>query len=189
MKLLKYWPSQFYWEFWLGGNLTYKDRLQKEVKAVAARIGQSCRTSSTRITFLEDSNLDVELTLQFEHLYNDEKVFRVFQLLKEYGLFGFEADLRVCAKNETWDAYVAYYDYNPARWTGIKRIYISCSECAELLRRLNPEDIYTVFDAVLWMRCSDRIHDVGGTAYVDFANHAVINKQPVLPVLTEKEDD
>ena len=97
--------------------------------------------------------------------------------------------MQACAKNEAWDAYVAYYDYNPARWTGIKRIYISCSECAELLRRLNPEDIYTVFDAVLWMRCSNRIHDVGGTAYVDFANHAVVNKQPVLPVLTEKEAD
>ena len=189
MKLLKYWPSQFHWEFWLGGNVACKPRLQKETKDIYNRIAQACGASAVKIAFPEDSNLDVELTLQFEHLYNDEKVFRVFQLLKEYGLFGFEADLRACDKNERWDAYVAYYEYNPARWTGIKRIYISCSECAELLRRLNPEDIYTVFDAVLWMRCSNRIHDVGGTAYVDFANHAVANKQPVIPVLTEKEDD
>ena len=127
------------------------------------------------------------MTMQFETLYNDERIFRVFPVLREYGLFSFEADLQASA--ELWNAYVAYYEYNPARWTGIKRTYISCSECEELLRRLNPEDIDTVFDAILWMRSSSRIKDVGGIAYVDFSNRAVVNKQPVLPLLTEKEDD
>ena len=189
MKLLKHWPSQFHWEFWLGGHLAYKERLQQNIKAVRSRIINSCGTSSIEIAFPEESNLDIDMTLQFETLYNDERIFRVFPLLKEYGLFSFEADLQASSENELWDAYVAYYEYDPARWTGIKRTYISCVECEELLRRLNPEDIYTVFDAVLWMRCSNRIKDIGGTAYVDFYNRSVINKQPVLPVLQEREDD
>lgn len=188
MKLFTNWPSKFYWTLWLGANLAYKEKWQKDLEAVNNRIMEVTGASSLTVSFPEESDLDVDLSLDFDTLNNDEKIFRLFQILREFGLFGFEAELMARSNAGPWDAYVAYYEYSPAQWTGIKRVYISCSECKSLVRRINPEDYYTVFDSLLWVRWDNKIQEEGGVVYVDETNRSVMNKEPVLWGVQEEDD-
>lgn len=191
MKLFNDWPSKFTWTFWLGGNLAYKDKWKNDAHYVNNRIMEATGASQINVSFPnpDETSLDVDMELSIDSLRNDEKIFRIFPILKEFGLFSFEAELMAVSDNGMWDAYVAYYEYNPARWTGIERTYISCAECKSLCHRLNPEEIYTTFDALLWLRSDDKVCEEGGTVHVDFQSRLVVDKRPVLAPPEEKEEN
>ena len=191
MKLYGRWPSKFKWVFEITANLAYKDRwkLPCNLEKVNNRIVDATGADSLKLAFPEESNMDIDLTLEFDHLKNDEKIFKLFPILQEFGMFSFDAALMASSRNEIWDAYVAYYEYDPSRWTGIKRTYISCSECDSLCHRLQPDDIYTFCDVLLWLRYDRKVREDGGTIYLDMNDRIIPNKQPVHGGLREKEEE
>lgn len=190
MKLNNQWPSSFHWILQFSGCVAYIQRYTAAPEEEREALREAVSASDVRVSVETDGEYNLQIDMKWSALRNDERVIKALGYLRErYGMFDFKADLVARSNNETWDALVAYYQYNPAKYTGIRRTYLSCAECAFLCRFCLVEEIYPVFDKLLLLRDQENLQQVGGILYVDFQNHPVINKRSVLLESPAEADD
>lgn len=188
MKLTNKWPSAHKWLLQLSANAAYVGIYKEDPEGERKALLEACGATQVSVTPYSDGEYNLNVDIWWSTLKNDQKPLKALGFLKErYGVFGFQAELVVNAFNEYWCAYIAYYTYNPAKYHGVRRCYLSCAECEFLLRFTDLKEIYTVFDHTLLLRNQENLQEVGGIFYVDFENHPVQNKRSVLLPDLEEE--
>lgn len=181
MKLFNKWPSSFHWLLQATCTIAHSDLFLEDEEGARKDLLTAVDASAVRANYYTDGEWNLNVDIEWTSLANDMKVLKVFSFLKaQYGAYSFQAELVACSNNETWDCFVAYYNYNPAKAIGIRRTYLSCSECAFLCKTTMIEELYTVFDHVLLLKDQENIQEVGGIIYVDEENHLIENKTSVL---------